>query len=638
MDKPIRILILEDNDDDTALLTLELSKIGFEVEIRKAKSKDEFLAEIENYAPDLILADYHLPQFNALDALGIVNDLNCDAALILVTGSQSEETAVECINFGAADYLLKFNLTRLSSAIRNALEKRESERARQQAMKELKASEERYRNFLENAADIIQGSTLDGKIVYVNRAWRETLGYDEQEIEKLNILDIIHPDDRERFSKIRQRVFQGEASGHFEIRFVSKNGRVLTVEGSSNGVFENGRVVATRGIYRDITERKLLEEQLRQAQKMEAVGQLAGSVAHDFNNLLTAILGYTDLSLNKVHQSEPLRENLEEIKKAGLRAVALTKQLLTFSRKRNLQTRVFDLNQTIEDLYQMLSRLIGENIELKRVLCSRIAGVKADPDQVTQILMNLAINARDAMPQGGQLTIETKNVYLKDDFSQRHPTVSGHFVLLSVTDTGIGIDEKIKDRIFEPFFTTKEPGKGTGLGLSTVYGIVRQSGGVIEVESEIGKGTTFKIFLPQADPPSENIAHDVDLNRSKQSKQTILVVDDEDIVRNLTRQILEIQGYNILSAGNGEEAIALFAENSEKINLLMTDISMPKMSGIELAETLKLKRPDLQVLFTTGYAETSNLRANFENAELLPKPYTFDDLTKRIHSLLAAKD
>lgn len=638
MNKPKRILILEDNDDDIALLTLELRQIGIKVEIRQAQTKDDFIAEIENCKPDLILADYYLPQFNALEALEIVKERNCDAAFILVTGSQSEETAVKCIKLGAADYILKSNLTRLQSAIRNSLEKRATERARQQAIEELKASEERYRNFLDNAADVIQGSTPDGRITYVNRTWRETLGYDAAEIEKLNISDIIHPDDRERFKKIRERVLTGEPSGHFEIRFVAKNGRVLTVEGNSNCVYENNQAVGTRGIYRDITERKMLEEQLRQAQKMEAVGQLAGSVAHDFNNLLTAILGYTDLSLNKVHQSEPLRENLEEIKKAGLRAVALTKQLLTFSRKRNPQTRVFDLNQTIEDLYQMLSRLIGENIELKKSLNPDLGSVQADPDQITQILMNLAINARDAMPDGGQLIIETKNVYLKDDFSHLQPSISGHFALLSVTDTGTGIDEKIKDRIFEPFFTTKEAGKGTGLGLSTVYGIVRQSGGVIEVESEPGNGTTFKIFLPQAGQPAENLVRAGDSSSSTQTKQTILVVDDEDIVRNLTSQILELQGYNILSAADGEAAIALFEEHYKEINLLLTDISMPKMSGIDLAETLKGRQPDLRVIFTTGYTEKSSLTANLQNADFLPKPYTFDDLTKKINLVLTRRN
>src|SRR6185503_13123709 len=324
--------------------------------------------------------------------------------------------------------------------------------------------------------------------------------------------------------------------------------------------------------------------QLRQSQKMEAVGQLAGGVAHDFNNLLTAISGYSDLGLRRLGEGDPLRRNLEEIKKASTRAGSLTRQLLAFSRKQMLQAKVIDLNAIVTDMDRMLRRLIGEDIDLVTFLEPSSCRIKADPGQIEQVILNLAVNARDAMPRGGKLTVETGRVYLDETYARAHVAVkSGHYIMLAVSDTGIGMDAETQERVFEPFFTTKEVGKGTGLGLSTVYGIVKQSGGSIWVYSESGKGSTFKVYLPI-------VTESIDVEQKSgnaefyRGKETILLVEDEEMVRNLSREILEMNGYRVVTASDGEQAARLCESIDEEIHLMVTDVVMPQMSGRELSE------------------------------------------------------
>lgn len=368
---------------------------------------------------------------------------------------------------------------------------------------------------------------------------------------------------------------------------------------------EGGEILGVGVFVSETTDRKQLEDQLRQSQKMEAVGQLAGGIAHDFNNLLTAITGYSSLGLERIDQNHPLRGYLEEIKKAGDRAANLTRQLLAFGRKQILQPLPLNLNDIVSDMNKMLQRLIGEDIQLSAKLGSDLRRIKVDPGQIEQVLVNLVVNARDAMPRGGKLTIETSNVELSQEYANKRVGVApGQYVMLAVSDTGVGMDDSTEQRIFEPFFTTKEEGKGTGLGLSTVYGIVKQSGGHIWVYSEVGHGTTFKIYLPKHDAPRTNEPAAVE-DLMPLGSETILLVEDEDVVRSLARQILEQAGYRVLEARRGEEALSLCAVYEHPIQLLLTDVVMPETSGREVADRLCAIRPETKVLFMSGYTDES---------------------------------
>jgi CheY-like chemotaxis protein len=379
------------------------------------------------------------------------------------------------------------------------------------------------------------------------------------------------------------------------------------------------------------------EEQLRQSQKLEAVGQLAGGVAHDFNNLLTVIGGYSSILLNKLPPDSAHRSSIEEIKKASNRASALTRQLLAFSRKQILQPKVLDLNQVVNDLEKMLRRLIGEDVDMATVTDPLLGKVKADPGQIEQVLLNLIVNARDAMSKGGKLTIETRNVTLSEESSQRHAALPGRYVLLAVSDTGCGMDPKVQARVFEPFFTTKGSGKGTGLGLATVYGIVKQSGGNIWVYSEVGRGTTFKIHLPRVDEVSE----DEEVMAAKaipEGTETVLLVEDEDQVRAILTQILQRQGYQVLAASNGAEALAISRDLQCDIKLMITDVVMPQIGGRELAERVLRIRPSLPVLFMSGYTDDAIVRHGLldEKLNFIQKPFDSSGVARKVREVLDA--
>ncbi|PYS49074.1 MAG: hybrid sensor histidine kinase/response regulator [Acidobacteria bacterium] len=387
----------------------------------------------------------------------------------------------------------------------------------------------------------------------------------------------------------------------------------------------------------DVTERRLLEEQFRQSQKMEAIGQLAGGIAHDFNNLLTAINGYSELAMRKLQAEDPLRRNLEEIKKAGERAASLTRQLLAFSRKQILQPAVLVINSVVSDMEKMLRRLIGEDIDLKTALETQLGSIKADPGQIEQIIMNLVINARDAMPAGGKLTIETSNVDLDETYARQHTGVTpGHYVMLAVSDTGMGMNTATLARIFEPFFTTKEKGKGTGLGLSTIYGIVKQSGGNIWVYSEVGQGTTFKVYLPRVDEDAQEYKRTDETEEILQGTETILLAEDEEIVRTLAREILETYGYRVLEASGSGAALLICERVTEPIDLLITDVVMPEMSGRQLAARLSQLRPEMKVLYMSGYTDDAIVHQGVldEDANFIQKPFTPDALAKKVREVL----
>ena len=509
-------------------------------------------------------------------------------------------------------------------------------------------SAERYRDYFENAKDAIYVHDLAGHYIMVNKAGEDLIGFSREEILRMRISDVVP---RPYLDHIHTRLKEKLADHSltiYECEAIRKDGNRVPIEVSSRLIYENGVPVAVQGSARDITERKRAEEalrasqlQLQQSQKLEAIGQLAGGVAHDFNNMLTAIIGYTDLSLRRVGLENPIRRNLEETKKAAERAASLVRQLLAFSRKQILEPKVLDLNDVVKDMHKMLTRLIGENIKLATRLETDLGSVKADPCQVEQIIVNLVVNARDAMPRGGRVTIETANVSLDAQTAAKHVAVNpGEYVMLTVSDTGSGMDQETQARIFEPFFTTKEVGKGTGLGLSTVYGIVKQSGGNIWVYSEPGFGTVFKVYLPRIDEATANsIARLAQESNAPRGTETILLVEDEDVVRGLTRKILMQAGYNVLDARSGNEAIRLCATHAGSIDLLLTDVVMPEISGKEVADRLLELRPSIRVLFMSGYTDEAIVQHGVldANVKFIQKPFTWIALTRKVREVLNRK-
>jgi len=489
---------------------------------------------------------------------------------------------------------------------------------------------EKYRMVLEQASDGIAIGDEQGNYLEVNAKLLEMLGYAREQFLKLNMRDLISDPDELGDSIPLDDLRAGKVVRK-ERRLLRHGGTFLEVE-TSVGRLEDGRIHA---IVRDVTERRSLEQQLRQAQKLEAVGRLAGGIAHDFNNLLTVIIGHSHLALSLVDSSSRVRKDLENIQEAASRAAVLTGQLLAFSRKQVLQPRLVDVNDSIAKLMKMTGRLINSNIELVTRLAPKLAPVKVDPLQLDLVILNLALNASDAMPLGGKLIIETRNHILDaaTDFSELSP---GYYILINVNDTGCGMSAETKSHLFEPFFTTKPAGKGTGLGLSMVYGIVRQSGGHIWVTSELGEGTSYKILLPAAPNavmPEDSVQENVGL---AEGAETILLVEDEQRVRTLGSIILNQLGYTVLEAGNGDEAFRTSNEYHDEIHLLFTDIMMPGISGKDLADKIQRQRPNIRVLFSSGYTDDAVIHQGVldPGTPFLQKPFTPRTLANKIREAL----
>lgn len=416
-----------------------------------------------------------------------------------------------------------------------------------------------------------------------------------------------------------------------------KDGQTIDVEVATHAISYGGRP-SVLSVLQDVTKRTQLEEHLRQAAKMEAVGMLAGGIAHDFNNLLTIINGYSELLLNSLPPSDPNHGAVEQIMKAGERAAALTRQLLAFSRRQVMQPRAINLNQLLGGLESMLRRLIGEDIDFRFVPARDLGHINADPGQMEQVVMNLVVNARDAMPRGGILTLETNNVELDQRYISTHVTMTpGQYIALVVSDNGAGMDAATRARIFQPFFTTKGQGKGTGLGLTTVFSIVKQNGGGVEVYSEPGKGTCVKVYLPRIDQPAV-VETAAPAAKSAHGSETILLVEDEDLVRNLVRETLRREGYRVLDAPNAPEARRICGTHRGKIHLLITDVVMPKEGGRDLAESLAPKRPEMKVLFMSGYTDLAVVNSGMLDSEsaFIQKPFTPADLSRAVREILEA--
>ena len=635
----LRVLLVEDCEEDAELLRHELGRSEYAAELVRVETIDGIRTELARCPYDLVISDYTLPEFDARDALRVLQESgHDDIPFIVLSGSISQERLIEILRRGAHGVVLKRDLILLVPVVDRELRAARHRRERLLAEEALRASELRYRELFENANDVIFTIDLDGRFQSLNRAAACLLGYTREEAIARRLTDIVAPDGAEAL-RARLSARGGEpAQTTFEAMLIGKGGRRIPLEIGWRPIVRDGAVVAFEAIARDLTERRRLEDQLRQAQKMEAVGRLAGGIAHDFNNLLMAVTGYSELLLDRTTPTDPQHRGLEEIRKAASRAAALTRQLLMFSRKHVLEPVVLDVNAVVADLERMLRRLIGEDVELTTSLMAGSAFVKADRGQLEQILMNLVVNARDAMPEGGRLRIATGAVTAGGADQARFPGVApGEYVVIEVQDTGTGMDTATLSHVFEPFFTTKEPGKGTGLGLSTVYGIVAQAGGSVLVDSEVGRGTQFRVLWPrsaEAARPAADRAHRPTLPLGTEH---VLLVEDENGVRELIRDFLARCGYTVIEAGSAPEALELFSRNGRRADVLITDVIMPQMNGRALAERLLAQQPSLKVLYISGYTDDSGVEQSLHaGAGFLQKPFTPDVLARKIREVLDA--
>jgi PAS domain S-box-containing protein len=631
MSDPWRLLLIDDNPDDRLFVRRALAREFDVLELHEAGDAETLARAIEGGPFDLVITDYALGFTNGFIVLDTLKSRWPECPVILCSGTLSEEIAVEALRRGLDDYVLKDpqRLLRLPAAVRGAID-----HARQRAA--ARAAERRYEALFHGAPVGLVRSLPDGRMLAANAAAARIWGYpDIEALLRVNARELYaDPADRARvIATIEGR----EVVENFELHGRRGDGALLWVSLRVRAEKDaGGQVLHYEWSVADITERKRLESELHQAQKLEAIGQLAGGVAHDFNNLLTVITGRSHLALAQLPADHALRRHIELIQTTAERAAALTRQLLAFSRKQVLEPKVLDLNAVVTGLAPMLRRLIGEDLEFAAVPAPELGAVKADPSQLEQVILNLAVNARDAMPQGGKLTIETGNMELDDAYTRRHLGASaGHFVMLAVTDTGHGMDAAVKARIFEPFFTTKEPGKGTGLGLATVFGIVKQSGGSIEVYSEPGQGTTFKVYLPRVDEAVDETAPAAAPTLARGS-ETILLVEDDDEVRALARETLDENGYVVIPAADPAEALRLVSSHAGPIHLLVTDVVLPQLSGRGLAERLTPEHRDLRVLYMSGYTDDAIVRHGVleEGAAFLQKPFTPHTLLLKVREVL----
>lgn len=641
--RDLQIVFLEDRESDRQLVHEALRAAGFRCEFTHVVTREEFAAAMARGNVDLILSDYSLPGYDGTAALALAKEKQPDTPFIFVSGTMGEQKAIDSLKSGATDYVLKDRMERLVPAVTRALKDVAQRQSRQQAEEALRRSEERFREMADNIREVFWSTSVDGRqIHYISPAYEQTWGRSLTELQAnpTSWLEAILPEDRPRVMLALAQLAEGTPY-HLEYR-IHRADDQRWIEDRGYPVRDSrGEVVRLVGVALDITDRKQLETQLMQAQKMEAVGQLAGGVAHDFNNTLTVITGYTKLLLDFGGLPAVAQERLRTIYAAGMRAGNLTRQLLLFSRKHAIHKDVLDLNALIEEIAKMLGRLIGEDVQVELRLGTASRFVTADPSMLEQVLVNLAVNARDAMPRGGQLTIATEQRGVSAAEAAENPARrAGEFVCLSVRDTGSGIPPEVLPRVFEPFFTTKAIGAGTGLGLATVFGIVQEHQGWIEIETAAGAGTCFQIFLPPA-PVAEVVAHTASQEPfDYKGAETILLVEDEATVREFAVAVLQHYGYRILQAGSGVEALETWKWHHTRIALVISDVVMPDgVSGLDLVDTLRAKKPALKVILTSGYAHdlATKVRALPKDLPFLQKPYLPNTLARMVRDLLDRK-
>ncbi|HEY2330101.1 MAG TPA: response regulator [Verrucomicrobiae bacterium] len=639
MKKPLHILHLEDNLNDAALIQSALKTGGIACATTRVQNRADFVAALERGGIDLIFSDFSLPAFDGLSAAKIVRAQWPDIPLILVSGTVGEELAIDSLKSGATDYVLKERLARLVPAVHRAMEESE-ERVRRRLAEETAGREQ---IFLEAALNSLPGVfyVFDESLKFLrwNKNFEKVSGYSSEEFARLSPTDVFTGPERDYIAgKIKEVFTAGFANA--EAFLTARDGTKTPYYFTGHRIELQGKVCLI-GMGIDITERRRLEAQFIEAQKMQTIGQLAGGVAHDFNNILGIIMGYSGLMMPELAPGSLPHKCAEEIQEAAERAAALTRQLLIFSRKQNVQPVVLDLNAVVADMDKMLRRLIDEGVELAIDPGKNIGRIRADAGHIGQVLMNLVINARDAMPNGGKLTIATSDVTLEEKYARTYADAApGNYVMLSVRDTGTGMTDEVKGRLFEAFFTTKPKGKGTGLGLATCQTILKQCGGHIGVESTLGQGATFKIYFPRVDLPLEKDTEFIKKGPLPRGTETLLLVEDESSVRHLACSILEKQGYIVLRANNGQEGLRVANEcKGQPIRLVVTDVIMPQMGGKVMAEWLKSTYPGIKILFTSGYMDDVIAHHGVLEPDVafLPKPYTPAALTRKVREMLDAK-
>jgi len=643
--RKVRILILEESPADAALVEEEFKNAKIRYSMERVDTKDAFLKALTRFKPDVILSDYSLPQFDSMSALRLTKKHCAGLPFIIVTGAINEETAVECMKAGAADYVLKDRLGRLIPAVQGALAKFQAMEEKHQAEEALIASEMRYRKLFESAREgILLMDAETNRITDINPYMLGLMECGRKAVTGKTLDEIGIKSEGKTGEKLSDQIKASDVVHINGIYLISANGSRSDLEMTcSTYAIDTKRKIQCN--IRDISDRKQGEEekekiraQLFQAQKMEAIGTLAGGVAHDFNNLMTAIQVSTDVALLRLDESDPMCRELKEIRYAALRASSLIRQLLLFSRKQLMEFLVVNVNTTVENLLKMLHRLIGEDIQIQTELAPDLWTIQADAGNIEQVIMNLALNARDAMPSGGNLIIKTENMQIDDAFCKTMADARpGQFVSLTIEDTGVGIGEDVIPRIFEPFFTTKGPGQGTGLGLSVVYGIVKQHRGWIQVSSILTKGSAFRVFIPAVDAEEDMPEEQkVSIKDFYGKGERILLVEDEEKVRESANKAMTKCGYRVIPTSNSMEALDVFHQENGRFDLVFSDVVLSDGSGIELAEELLTARPDVNILLCSGYTDQKSQWPLIRDKgfRFLQKPYTLPDLLKALQNAL----
>jgi PAS domain S-box-containing protein len=645
MTASLRILVLEDVPMDAELLEYELRRAGMAFETRRVESRAGFLEALNAFAPDVILSDYSLPGFDGMSALALAKQLAPLAPFIMVTGSVNEETAVGCMRAGASDYLLKNNLARIGPAIEAAIERQRSRAERRQAEDALRRSEANLRAIFHNALQDFVLLDPHGVVLTLNNAATNWVHWvtGREVAEGDTLAEAMPPEIAEEWTELFARALGGET--------ISVERQVSNGEGTHRWfeahlipvVADEGSVIGICLSVVNIDERKRTDENLRRVERLQAVGRLAGGVAHEVNNMMTVVLGLSEFLLRELPATDSRHGDVREISRAAERAASVTRQLLAFSRQQIMQPRPLDLSAVAQGTEGMITRLLGSAHTLELRLAPMLSSVRADRGQLEQVLLNLVLNARDAMPNGGRLTIETAPALLDDDYLRRHPGVEirhGGYMMLAVSDTGCGMEPETQARVFEPFFTTKPVGEGTGLGLSTAYGIIKQSGGYIWVYSEPGIGSTFKVYLPAvAEPSVDWTPEEALVPRPLGGSETLLVVEDEDVVRLLTCRVLRERGYTVLEAADGREALDVLSRLSHPPDLVLSDVVMPAMGGRELGTRITASAPDLPVLYMSGFTGDDVVQRGLlePGMPFQQKPFHPDALALQVRTMLDRK-
>jgi two-component system, cell cycle sensor histidine kinase and response regulator CckA len=647
---PLNILHLEDDPDFSALLRSLLEREGIAAELVVVSTRAEYERAVAENKFDVVLADYLLPDYTGIEALQFFRQQCRETPFLLISGTIGEQAAIDSLRAGATDYVLKGWPDRLIPALRRAVQEATERRQRRQAETELHRREKYFRAVTENTLDILTILNREGIYLYNSPSLKRVLGYHPNELAGRNAFRLVHPDDLDKVQHAFAKAIEHpESTVRLEFRFLHQDGTWRYLEAVGQSHIDDPEIAGVVVNSRDVSDRKLaedgvrdLEDQLRQSQKMEAIGRLAGGVAHDFNNILTVIHGHASLLLQNANLAPSGMRSAQQITEAADRAAGLTRQLLTFSRRQVMQPRRLNLNELVSNMTNMLGRILGEDIALQVNYLSQRASIEADPSMIEQVILNLVVNARDAMPQGGMLTLRIAATEVGGETASRRPDLrAGKFICLSVTDRGCGIPPQDLGHIFEPFFTTKEVGKGTGLGLATVYGIMKQHHGWIEVESQVSHGATFKVYFPQLDIETEptHPAEEPAPGAICGGAETILVVEDEAPVRELVCQLLSAYGYKVLQAESGRKALEVWKTCREQVDLMLTDLVMPdKVNGRQLAEQLWADRPELKVIFTSGYsAEVVGKEFVLQpGIHYLQKPYPPGTLAAKIRDCLDA--